>query len=270
MKRIIAVLCVLAIAVSGISGCKKASDKTDWEYIEDKGELIIGITLFAPMNYKGEDGNLTGFETEFAEAVCEELGVKAKFLEIVWDNKIINLKDKSIDCVWNGMTIKQEIKDNADISTPYLKNRQVMVVKKENESKYLTAESVTDAVVVAEAGSAGETLATKNDFFKTAKFTPVDTQAKAMFEVKAGTADISLFDYVMSIASIGEGTDFSDLVAVTDLEFDPEEYGVAIRKDSPETLKKLNAAMQAVADSGKLLTIAKKYKLEDLLLIKGK
>lgn len=100
----------------------------DLKYIKDKGELIIGITLFAPMNYK-EGGELVGFETEFAKAVCEKLGVKAKFQEINWDSKEVELESKSIDCIWNGMTITDERLENMSITVPYMRNKQVMVAK---------------------------------------------------------------------------------------------------------------------------------------------
>ena len=100
----------------------------DLAYVKEKGELIIGMTLFEPMNYyEGEE--LVGFETEFAKAVCEKLGVKAKFVEINWNSKEIELNAKNIDCIWNGMTITDERLTNMSISVPYMQNKQVMVSK---------------------------------------------------------------------------------------------------------------------------------------------
>ena len=101
----------------------------DLAYVKEKGELVIGMTLFAPMNYYDENKELIGFETEFAKAVCEKLGVKAKFVEINWDTKEIELNAKSIDCIWNGMTITEERQANMSISVPYMQNKQVMVAK---------------------------------------------------------------------------------------------------------------------------------------------
>ncbi len=101
----------------------------DLAYIKDKGELTIGITLFAPMNYEDENQELIGFETEFAEAVCAKLGVDANFVEINWNSKEIELNSKNIDCIWNGMTITEERATNMSISVPYMQNKQVMVAK---------------------------------------------------------------------------------------------------------------------------------------------
>ncbi|MBR5135035.1 MAG: transporter substrate-binding domain-containing protein [Clostridia bacterium] len=108
----------------------KSETNSDYQYIMDKGELVIGITYFAPMNYMDDNGKLVGFETEFAEAVCAELGIKAKFQVIDWDSKEVELNAKSIDCIWNGMTINEERQSTMSISIPYMQNQQVMVVKK--------------------------------------------------------------------------------------------------------------------------------------------
>ena len=95
----------------------------------NKGELVIGITYFAPMNYKDDNGKLIGFETEFAEAVCAKLGLTAKFVEINWNSKETELAAKNIDCIWNGMTIDDDRKANMSITIPYMENKQVLVTK---------------------------------------------------------------------------------------------------------------------------------------------
>ncbi len=237
---------------------------SDADYITDKGELVIGMTLFAPMNYYEAD-KLVGFETEFAEAVCAKIGVTPKFVEINWDAKEIELNAKNIDCIWNGMTITDERKANMEISVPYMSNRQVMVVKAENLAKY--SEGVIGASVVAEQGSAGEELATGDEFFKDVAFTPVDSMAKALMDVASGTSDVAIVDYVTSIGSIGEGTDFAGLVAVETQKFAEEEYGIAFRKGSDMATVVNNTIEELMAD-GTIDVIAEKYKLSNLIIKK--
>lgn len=284
MKKFTAVMLSALMAVTALTGCSGGSGNSnsdtktntsqtssaDWDYIKNKGELVIGITYFEPMNYKDDSGKLTGFETEFAESVCKELGVKPVFQKIDWDSKEVELKSKTIDCIWNGLTITDERKANMDISVPYMENKQVMVTKKENAEKFTKAENLKDATVVAEKKSAGEDVAKEYEFFKDASYVSVDLQAKALLEVKSGTADIAVIDYVMSIGTLSSGSDYSDLQVVEGKDFAPEQYGVAIRKDSTETLKKLNEAMQKVADDGTLDKIGKKYNLDSLLILKSK
>ena len=128
MKKFFRTAAVLALALmmgACSSGKKEVSDSA---YIKDKGEMVIGITQFAPMNYyEGEE--LIGFETEFAKAVCEKLGVEPNFQEINWKSKEVELSSKNIDCIWNGMTINEERKANMSVTIPYMNNKQVMVVK---------------------------------------------------------------------------------------------------------------------------------------------
>ncbi len=263
MKKILALILTLVMAVSLVA-CGNATD-SDAAYITDKGTLTIGMTLFAPMDYMDENGELTGFEVEFGKAVCEKLGVKPDFIEIDWNAKETELAAKNIDCIWNGMTITEERAANMSISVPYMTNKQVVVTKAENAEKY--AASIKDATVVAEAGSAGEELATTNTFFADAKFTPVDSMAKALMDVAAGTSDVAVVDYVASIGSIGEGTDFDNLVVVETEEFSPEEYGIAFRKGSDMT-EKVNAVIKELAADGTLAEIAAKYKLDEVLSVK--
>ncbi|MEE0843974.1 MAG: transporter substrate-binding domain-containing protein, partial [Ruminococcus sp.] len=226
------------------------------------GTMTIGITYFEPMNYIGEDGKLTGFETDFATAVCEELGVTPQFQEIEWDSKEIELNAKTIDCIWNGLTITEEREKNMDISLPYMQNEQVMVVKAENADKYKTAEDVKGAKVVAEAGSAGEEVAKGEDFFKEATYTPADSQAKCLLEVKSGTSDIAIIDYVMTIGTLRAGSDYSDLKMVEGQDFSPEVYGIAFRKGS-DASQKVSDTIVKLYNDGKLQEIAKKYNLEE-------
>ena len=278
MKKTLAFLMAGAMAAAALVGCSAKNDTSsaasdaaattaatadgDWDYISGKGEMTIGITYFEPMNYIGEDGKLTGFETDFATAVCKELGVEPKFQEIEWDSKEIELNAKTIDCIWNGLTITAEREANMSITLPYMSNKQVMVVKAENADKYKTAEDVKGAKVVAEAGPAGEEVAKGEDFFKEATYTPADSQAKCLLEVKSGTSDIAIIDYVMTIGTLRAGSDYSDLKMVEGQDFSPEVYGIAFRKGS-DASQKVSDTIVKLYNDGKLQEIAKKYNLEE-------
>jgi polar amino acid transport system substrate-binding protein len=262
---------ILALVLSGLTalavlaGCG-ASHK-DWEEIGPKGEMIIGVTPNAPMNYQDENGDYTlGFDTEFAEAVCEILEVKAKFLEIDWNSKEAELKSKNIDAVWNGMTITEQRAKEMDISTPYMNNRPVIVVRAADLDKYQSADDLTGVALVAESGSTLEECVNAQTIFAKADYTPVDKQLTGLMEVLAGTADMTVVDGTLAAEEIKAGSDFAAL-AIIDKNFPSEEYGIAFRKNSPETLKKVNDAIKQLKDDGTLQAIADKYGL-GLLLIK--
>lgn len=274
MKRLLALLLALTFIFT-LCACNKTNDDvnadnndktetSDKDYIVGKGEMIIGITYFEPMNYIDDNGDLTGFETEFAKAVCEELGVTAKFQEISWTAKETELASKNIDCIWNGMTVTAEREEAMSISQHYMKNKQVLVMKADKAADVKNADGLT---IVAEKESAGEGVATSDEFFAKANYIAVDTQSKALTEVKSGTADGCVVDFVCSIGMIGEGTDYADLVVVETEAFNEEEYGIALRKGSDMTAE-VNKAIEALINNGKLAEIAKKYKLEDQIIVK--
>lgn len=275
----VAMLLTIGMAFAGCSGNSAeedtadtsvdttASADSDLAYIQGKGTLVIGITLFEPMDYYDENDELTGFEVEFGKAVCEKLGVTPEFQVISWDAKESELNAKNIDCIWNGLTITDERKETMSISIPYMANKQVLICKAENADKYTTAEALSGLTVVAEKESAGEEVAMTDEFFASANYTAVDTMAKAIMEVEAGTADAAVIDYVTGIGSLGEGTSYEDIVMVESASFADEEYGIAFRKGSDVT-EQVNAIIEELGADGTLTRIAENYKLQDQLLVK--
>ncbi len=267
MKKLFAAILSAAMLLS-VASCSQndagASDKTDWEYIEEKGTLVAGITLFEPMNYYDENGELTGFETEFTKAVCEKLGVEPVFQEIDWQKKEIELKSKTIDVIWNGLTVTEERKENMAFSTPYVRNKQVAIIKAENAEKYVDIASMAGATMTAEDGSAGQTAIETNEVLSQNEFIASAAQKDVLMEVKAGTTEIGVIDYVMAKASIGEGTDYSDLVIVENVELTPEEYAIGIRLEDTVTVEKINAAIDELVADGTLKGLAEKYDLADV------
>ncbi|MBU5434982.1 transporter substrate-binding domain-containing protein [Pseudoflavonifractor sp. MSJ-37] len=245
-----------------------ASADSDWSYVSGNGTLKIGYTLFEPMNYIGEDGQLTGFETEFAQAVCAKLGVEPEFVEINWDSKVLELESKNIDCIWNGMTITPELEEALSISDPYIKNYQVVVIRSADADKYTDTASLSGANLEAEAGSAGEAAIQDDADLSQASYTSVLKQTDALLEVKSGAADAAVMDFVLANALAGTG-DYSDLTVIPDLELSVEEYGIGFRKGSDVT-EKVNEAMQELIDDGTLNDLAVKYELGDLLLANQK
>lgn len=275
MKKLLAIVLATLMCLTVFVGCQiddvaddtnvKEEVASDLADIKEAGKLVVGITYFAPMNYIDDNGELVGFETEFAKAVAEKLGVAAEFVEIDWGTKEIELASGNIDCIWNGMTITPEREETMSISTPYMQNKQVLVAKAENAELYATAEGLKDKTIVAEAESAGESVANENPLFADSNYIATKDMATALMEVASGTADACVVDFVTSIGMIGEDTDYENLVVVATEEFSPEQYGIAFRKGS-DTTDAVNAAIAELIADGTLPAIAANYKLDDLLI----
>ena len=231
----------------------------DVAYIQQKGSLIVGITDFAPMDYKNDKGEWIGFDADVAKKVAESLGVEIEFIEIDWDNKILELQNKSIDVVWNGMTLTDEVANAMECSKPYCNNAQVVVLKKEDADKYPDVASLKDLQFAVEAGSAGEAAAEKNGF----SFTSITTQADTLMEISAGTSDASIIDLLMAGAMVGEGTSYADLTHT--LELTTEEYVVGCRKDS-DLASYIDDQLKKMSEDGSLMEIAKEYGVQDAVV----
>ena len=255
MKKIISLaLAVLLVAIL-FAGCG-AKESSDLKTIEKNGKIVIGITDYAPMDYKDENGEWTGFDAEFAELFAAELGVDCEFFVIAdWGKKFMELETKQIDAVWNGMTITEEATLNASVSNPYVVNAQVLVMKADAVANYADAASITDLTVAVENGSAGQSAAEEAGV---ENIVPVQDQAAALMEVAAGTSDACVIDITMANAMTGEGTNYADLAPGISLT--SEEYGVAFRKDSDLTAK-FNEFMAKLIADGTLQALADKYQL---------
>ena len=286
MKKIISLSLLTALMAVSIAGCganKEAVDagaenvqtQSDYEQLKANGKAVVGITMFNPMNYYDENKELVGFDTELAKAVFEKLGLEAEFLEINWDSKEVELNSRNIDCIWNGMCITEDRKTTMGITEPYLNNTQAMVMKP--DVAQALAKDPSGANVVAEQGSTGEgklqgTIAddesvkvSAKEFFANSNYTAVDSMAKAIMEVAAGTADIALVDSVCAYGMVGEGTDYPDLVVNIDNEFGAQQYGIAFRKGS-DLAEMVNTAIDELRADGTVEKIAEKYNLSSMLI----
>ena len=248
------------VASSAASGSAAASAAetaaSDLDYIKEKGKMVIGYTVYEPMNYTDADGNFTGFDTELATAVCEKLGVEPEFVEINWDTKVVELDAKSIDCILNGMTLTDDIMANTATTKAYAKNAQVVVVK--DGTDYSSTADLVGKTVVAEAGSAGEAAIEGDENLAQADYVSKSVQTDCLMEVAAGTADAAVLDLTLANAMIGEGTDYASLKIVDEL--NAEEYGVAFRKDS-DAAAAVDAVFDELKADGTMQALADKYDL---------
>ena len=256
MKKIIALTLAIMTVLLCMAGCGSSAADSDLAFVQDKGKLVVGITDYAPMDFKDENGAWTGFDAEFAELFAEELGVEVEFFVLAdWGKKFYELETKNIDVIWNGMTITEEVELNTNCSDPYVVNAQVLVMKADVVGSYTDTASLADLTIAVESGSAGEAavqaLGIKN-------IVAVQDQGAAVMEAAAGTSDACVIDITMANAMTGEGTSYADLA--TGISLTEEFYGVGFRKDS-DLAAKFDEFMDKLLSDGTLDTLAEKYSL---------
>ena len=243
-----------------------AADQTaadsDMAYVQSKGTLVVGITDFAPMDYQNESGEWIGFDADMAKAFAESLGVSVEFVEIDWDNKLLELGSKSIDCVWNGMTLTDEVTSAMSCSNAYCNNSQVVIVPADKAADYADVEACKALSFAVEAGSAGMAEVEKLG----ASFTEVKDQATALMEVAAGTADAAVIDSLMAGAMVGEGTSYDSLTYTVSLNAEEgEQYGVGFRQGS-DLADALNDFFAAAYADGSMQACAETYGIQAALI----
>lgn len=240
------------------SGDASSAD-SDLEYVKSKGTLVVGITDFEPMDYKDESGEWIGFDADMAKAFAKSIGVEAEFVEIDWDNKILELDGKTIDCVWNGMTLTDEVQSSMSCSNAYCNNAQIVIVPADKADQYQDTDSLSGLTFAVEAGSAGEEQVSALNL----EYTSVKAQADALMEVAAGTSDAAVIDSLMAAAMVGEGTSYDSLAYTIGL--NSEEYGVGFRKGSDLT-QALNDFFAASYADGSMQQTAETYKVQAALI----
>ena len=264
MKKLLAlILCLLM--VFSVAACGQA-DVTSTDADAKKETIVVGYTIYEPMNYKDESGKLVGFDTELAEKVFGNLGYDVNFKEIVWENKYTDLNSNVIDCIWNGFTCNTADddgiarKDKVDFSYNYMENLQVVVAKKDSGIK--TAADLKGKIASAEGGSAGETYAKT---FEGIVFKSAGVQTDSLMAVNAGTADFAVLDNQLAKSYCGKG-DYANLQIVDGLSSDVEYYAIGFKKNS-ELTAKVNAELEKLAADGTITALAKKYDVENTAII---
>ena len=269
MKKVLALLiiAVMMLTMAACGGNKDTSSdikpKSDVAAIQAAGKLVVGVTVYEPMNYLNKDGAWDGFDTEFANAVAKKLGVEAQFVIIDWDNKWASLNSKKIDCVWNGMTLSDAAKANASCTDPYVLNAQVVVMKADKVADFASEADLSGKTACVEAGSAGaayaESVTDKDKIFSTT------AQINAFTEVKSGAVDFAVVDIILAQNICGKG-DYEDLAIVEAIELDSEIYAVGFKKGSDLT-SKVNVAIKELEADGTLMELATKYGFENVLKV---
>ena len=286
MKKLVALMLVGVMTAAMVTGCGSSTDtsasadaaedttaeatedtaadtaadaESDLAYVKEKGTLVVGITEFEPMDYKDENGEWIGFDADMAKAFAESLGVTAEFQVIDWDNKILELDGKTIDCVWNGMTLTDEVTSSMECTNAYLNNAQVVVVPADVADQYQDEESLKDLSFAVEAGSAGEAEVSALGL----NYTPVSSQADALMEVASKSSDAAVIDSLMAGAMIGEETGYADLTYTIGL--NSEEYGVGFRKGS-DLAAALNDYFTTSLEDGSMEKVAETYGVQAALI----
>lgn len=281
-KSFVIVLSIILILALALTGCaakpaeqkpaeqKPAEQKPaapadkSWEDIKAKGYFTVGLDdSFPPMGFRDEKGEIVGFDIDLAKKAAEKMGVQVKFQPVVWSGIIMELDNKNIDVVWNGMTITDERKAKINFSKPYLANRLIIITKKDSPIK--SKADLKGKKVAVQAGSSAVDAVKKEDAtFKSLKeLVEFSNYTEALMDVNAGRVDAVVIDEVVGRYYIAKK---ADLYKVLDDNFGSEEYGIGIRKSDVAFQTELQKAIDAMNADGSSKAISEKWFGADIVL----
>ena len=249
MKKFIALVLAIVICAFALVSC---GNTKDLKKIKKNGKIVIGVTVYEPMDYLDGDGNWTGFDAELAQMFAKELGVSCQLVIIDWNNKVAEINAKEIDLIWNGMTASEELGQQIDFSVSYAKNAQVAVVL--NTSTITTKDQIKAASIAVENGSAGQAVANEEGM---TNVSAPGNQKQALIEVKSGNSDVAIIDLTMAQSLVGKG-DFANLKIVENVSYGDEIFAVGLRKGS-DLKEDLDAFLKAQYANGTITALAEKY-----------
>lgn len=259
MRKLVALLVAVfsVFTLCFTAGCKKEIK------IKEGGTVVVGITDYKPMDYLDTDNVWKGFDYELAQKTFAELGYEVEFKVIDWETKTISLNAGDIDCIWNGMTVTDELKENLKLSDVYLKNQQYGLVKVKNKDKYTNKDSLVGAKVAVEGGSAAEGVV---EGIELAELNKQSNQNAAVLEVASGASDVAIVDYTLAKTITAEGTDYAGKLVMVDLGFAPEEFAIGFRKSDADVCAKVNEQIAKFREDNTINSLAEKYGITNLLV----
>ena len=260
MKKMMTLVLAILMLASLLTACGAANGpaETPTDAPTNAQAIVVGYTIYEPMNYFDDNGKLIGYDTELAEAVFGNLGYQVIFQEIDWSSKYTDLNSGTIDCVWNGFTCNTADDDGilrsekVDFSYNYMENRQVIIAKA--DSGIASAADLAGKLAAVESGSAGESYAATFEGVTVKGFLK---QTDCLFEVNAGTADFAVLDAQLAKSYAGKG-DYANIVIIDDLSSDVEYYAIGFKKGSLLTAN-VNAQLEKLAADGTIASLAEKY-----------
>ncbi len=263
MKKMLAML----VAVMMLLTCAAYAEDTGLADIQAKGKLIMGFDeAYPPMGFVDENGEHVGFDIDLAKEVTKRMGVELVLQPISWDAKELELNGGNIDCIWSGLTITPERKEQMLFTMPYLANEQIMVVMA--DSGIASVADVAGKVLGTQAGSASVDVLDANPAIKDslAEIALSDDFVAALMDLRLGGIDVLLIDSVVGNYYIAQQTDPAAFSVLPEV-LQAEEYGIAVRQGEATLADAINAQLIAIQEDGTLDTIRAAWFANDVTTI---
>lgn len=261
----LAMIGVLVLGAACLTGCGK--DDAQQEADTEKATIVVGLDdTFAPMGFRDEAGELVGFDIDLANKVGEELGMNVEFKPIDWNAKEMELKSKTIDCVWNGMSVTPERVENMTLSDKYLNNKIVLMALADSDVDVTEASQLAELKIGTQVDSSALEVLKKNEAYESFKdnVAEYDTYDTAIMDLKAGRVDVIAVDQVL-----GEYTNNNLGGEMKECTYDlgDDFYVIGFEKSNTELRDKVNGALKTLVENGEAAKISEKWFGKDIVIL---
>lgn len=246
-----------------LTGCesvqKRANSQDTWNKIERKRQVVIGLDdSFVPMGFEKKNGQLTGYDIDLAKAVFQEYGIKVSFQTIDWSMNVTELRNGTIDLIWNGYSITPQRKKKVAFSRPYLRNRQVLVVKKNSGSNSFSQMKKYELGM--QTGSTAEQwYEGKQKVLRAKKVILYDTISNSFLDLNSGRIQGILLDEVYADYYISHMAKSNNYRVIQNDQVPMDLFAVGMRKGDKTLRRKINAGLVRLQKNGKLKQINEKW-----------
>ncbi|MEG0378247.1 MAG: amino acid ABC transporter substrate-binding protein [Eubacterium sp.] len=255
-KSMITLLFVALMAVALLAGCSSSGDKNTTSSANDDKTFVVGLDdSFPPMGFRDKENNIVGFDIDLATEAAKRMDMTVKLQVINWDTKELELDNGNIDAIWNGLSVTPERKEAMLMTKPYLKNDQVIVVKKDSPIK-AKADLAGKNVGLQKGSSAYDAFKADAINTQVAGMNEYPENVSALQDLGIGRIDAVIVDSVVARYYIS--SENADYVILGE-SLSPEEYAVAVKKGNTDLQGKIQKALDDMVADGTAAEISKKW-----------
>ncbi len=264
-SRVIRAIVITAVLLVSVSGCKGAEFSQDdsLQRVLDKGELVLGMDVnYPPMGFRNGNGEITGFDVELAQEVCDRLGIKLTCHPIDWEKKEELLNSGQIDCIWNGLSVTDERRENMLLSEPYLENELLFTVSKNSVIK--SVDDLKGKKVGVQSGSSAYDVIKEASFSDDIILVPMEDNVMLLNGLKQGELDSVFTDSIVIYYIARESEDF----VLLRKSYSDEEMAVGFRKGDAALRDKVQEILFDMKADGRLAEISSKWFGSDITIVR--
>ncbi|MCY4442058.1 MAG: transporter substrate-binding domain-containing protein [Deltaproteobacteria bacterium] len=247
-KEVLLVIVLAAVASAALfAAAVRGSERGVFHTITDRGELRVGVSVFAPWVMRDGNGELAGFEIDVARQLARDLGVGVSFVPAPWSDIIARLLAGRFDVIISGMSITPEREKTVAFTRPYAETGYILLASSARAKGRTLKDFDRPGVTIATRRGTTAAAAMRENF---PKATLVYLNAGDVGYRRAAEGGVDAVSSTPAEAAIAIEKYGGALRVVSRKLLSPTREAFAVRKGDPEILDVLNTWIEEKRHSG--------------------